>query len=200
LEGWKARISFPDDAVREVIVDLSSILHLRRWAWFLLIAGVLSVGLVSLGCDALNPALRYQEAARQLRFSLDRVEPRIDLAFPLEQSRLRLTLDVGVDNPSDLRLRTRRVTGNLRLNTQGGDHAVGSVSFPEGADIAPNGRSVLKVEVAFLYSDLKEAWGPLSFAVLRKEPATWSLAGEARLELLGVEFGVPFSTRKETGR
>lgn len=152
------------------------------------------------GCDTINPAPRYQEAARQLRFSLDRVEPKIELAFPLEQSRLRLQIDVGVDNPSDQRLRTRRVVGDLHLNTQGGDHALGSVSFPEGADIAPKGRSVLRVEVAFNYSDLKGAWGPLSGAVLRHEPATWSLAGEARLDALGVEFGVPFRTSKESGR
>jgi LEA14-like dessication related protein len=152
------------------------------------------------GCNAVNPALRYQEAARQLRFSLDRVEPRIDLAFPLEQSRLRMVIDVGVDNPSDQRLRTRRVTGDLRLNAQGGDYALGSVSFPEGADIAPRGRSLLKVEVAFTYSALKGMWGPLSGAVLRHEPATWSLAGEARLDVLGIEFGVPFLTQKESGR
>ncbi len=154
----------------------------------------------SMGCDAIHPALRYQEVARQLRFSLDRVESRIDLAFPPEQSRLRLLIDMGVDNPSDQRLRTRRVTGDLHLNAQGADHALGLVSFPEGADIAPKGRSVLKVEVAFRYADLKGAWGPLSGAVLNHEPATWSLAGEARLDVLGVEFGVPFHTQKESGR
>jgi len=161
---------------------------------------VLPMVVLLFGCDTINPAPRYQEAARQLRFSLDRVEPKIELAFPLEQSRLRLQIDVGVDNPSDQRLRTRRVVGDLHLNTQGGDHALGSVSFPEGADIAPKGRSVLRVEVAFNYSDLKGAWGPLSGAVLRHEPATWSLAGEARLDALGVEFGVPFRTSKESGR
>jgi hypothetical protein len=152
------------------------------------------------GCEAINPALRYEEAARQLRFTLDRVEPRLELAFPLEQSRLRIRLDVGVDNPSDQRLRTRRVAGDLRLTAQGGDHALGNVSFPEGADLAPKGRSVLKVEVALGYSDLKEAWGPLSGAILRHEPATWNLAGEARFEVLGIEFGVPFRTRKDSGR
>jgi LEA14-like dessication related protein len=161
---------------------------------------VLPLVVLLFGCDTINPAPRYQEAARQLRFSLDRVEPRIELAFPLEQSRLRLQIDVGVDNPSDQRLRTRRVVGDLHLNTQGGDHALGLVSFPEGADIAPKGRSVLRVEVAFNYSDLKGAWGPLSGAVLRHEPATWSLAGEARLDALGVEFGVPFRTSKESGQ
>ena len=153
-----------------------------------------------LGCEAVNPALRYEETARQLRFTLDRVEPRLDLAFPLEQSRLRLQLVVGVDNPTDQRLRTRRVAGDLRLNAQGGDHAVGLVSFPEGADIAPKGHSQLKVELAFAYGDLKAVWGPLSGAVLRHEPATWNLAGEARFEILGIEFGVPFHTSKESGR
>lgn len=152
------------------------------------------------GCEAINPALRYEEAARQLRFTLDRVEPRLELAFPLEQSRLRIRLDVGVDNPSDQRLRTRRVAGDLRLTAQGADHAIGAVSFPEGADLAPKGRSVLKVEVALGYGDLKEAWGPLSGAILRREPATWNLAGEARFEVLGIEFGVPFRTRKDSGR
>ena len=153
-----------------------------------------------IGCDAINPALRYEEAARQLRFSLDRVDPQVELAFPLEQSRLRLRLEVGVDNPSDQRLRTRRVAGDLRLNARGGDHALGSVSFPEGADIAPKSRSILRVEVALGYADLKAAWGPLSGAVQRHEPATWSLSGEARFEVLGIEFGVPFQTRKESGR
>ena len=159
----------------------------------------LPVLLVLVGCEALSPALKYEQAARQLRFTLDRVEPRIELAFPLEQSRLRLRLEVGVDNPSDQRLRTRRVSGDLKLNAKGADHALGSVSFPEGADILPKGRSVLKVDVALGYSDLKTAWGPLSGAVLRHEPATWSLAGEARFEILGIEFGVPFRTSKGSG-
>jgi hypothetical protein len=153
-----------------------------------------------LGCDALNPALKYQEAARQLHFTLDRVDPQLELAFPLEQSRLRLRLEVGVDNASDQRLRTRTVTGNLRLNAHGGDHALGVVSFPEGADLAPRSRSTLRVDVVLGYADLKAAWGPLSGAVLRHEPATWSLAGEARFEIMGIEFGVPFSTSKASGR
>jgi len=153
-----------------------------------------------LGCEAVNPALRYEEAARKLRFTLDRVEPQIELAFPLEQSRLRLRLEVGVDNPSDQRLRTRRVSGDLRLSAQGADHPLGSVSFPEGADIAPMGRSVLKLDVTFGYGDLKTAWGPLTGAALHRQPATWSLAGEARFDMLGIEFGVPFSTTKESNR
>ncbi len=156
--------------------------------------------LLLLGCEVVNPALRYQEAARKLRFTLDRVEPQVDLAFPLEQSRLRLRLEVAVDNPSDQRLRTRRVAGDLRLNARESDYSLGTVSFPEGADIAPLGRSLLKVDVTFGYADLKTVWGPLSGAVLHREKATWSLAGEARFEILGLEFGVPFRTSKGSGQ
>lgn len=153
-----------------------------------------------LGCDTLNPALRYEEAARQLRFTLDRVEPRVDLAFPLEQSRLRLNLEIGVENPSDQRLRTRRVGGALQLNARGQDHALGTVAFPEGADIAPKGRSLLRMEVSFGYADVKMAWGPLSAVVLRQERAVWRLEGQARFEVLGIEFGVPLRVSRESGR
>jgi hypothetical protein len=177
-----------------------STLRSFRWRVPLLGLGLALSGLLSLGCGPLNPALRYQEAARQLRFSLDRVEARLDLGFPLDRSRLRLLIDVGVENPTEQRLRTRRVSGDLRLKAEGGDFPLGSVSFPEGADIAPLGHSVLKVEVTLGYRELMAAWGPLSGVVLRHEPATWTLAGEARLEVLGVEFGVPFHTQKESGR
>ncbi len=166
---------------------------MRRWL------AVLPVLLLA-GCEALNPALQFQQAARQLRFSLDRVEPTLDLAFPLDRSRLRLRLDLGVDNPTDTRLRTRRVAGDLHLEAQGGDHALGTVAFPDGMDLAPRGRSTLHAELSFGYGDLKSAWGPLSGAVLRHEPATWSLAGEARFEVMGLEFGIPFRTRKGTGQ
>ena len=173
----------------------------RRLSFGLLLgAGLLVLSGLTLSCTALNPALRYEEAARQLRFSLDRVEPKVELAFPLEHSRLRLRLEVGVDNPTGERMRTQRVTGNLRLRSQGEDLAIGTVSFPEGADISPKGRSLLKLEVTFGYADLKTAWGPLSHAVLRKEPATWNLAGEARFTTLGIEYGVPFRVQKESGK
>ena len=179
---------------------VSSSMLPSQWRGFILVLGMVMAGFLYIGCQSLNPALRYQAAARQLRFTLDRVDARLDLAFPLERSHLRLLIDVGVDNPSDQRLQTRRVSGDLHLRAQGGDYALGTVSFPEGADLAPGARSVLRVEVALGYRDLKTAWGPLSGAVLRHEPATWTLAGEARFAMLGVEFGVPFRTQKESGQ
>ena len=176
----------------------------RRWAVdrvrvalaLLAITGSIGIGL---GCSALNPALRYEEAARQLRFSLDLVEPRLELAFPLEESRLCLRLEVGVDNPTAQALRTREVSGDLRLRVQGEEHAIGTASFPEGAAIPAHNHSTLRVDLVFRHRDLKAAWSPLSHALLRHEPATWTLAGQARFEVLGITFGVPFRTKRETG-
>ena len=174
----------------------------RALGWVTVALAALAVTgtvLGGLGCSALNPALRYEEAARQLRFSLDRVEPRLELAFPLEESRLRLRLEVGVDNPTAQALRTREVSGDLRLRVQGEEHAIGTASFPEGAAIPAYNHSTLKVDLVFRPRDLKAAWSPLSHALLRHEPATWTLAGQARFEVLGITFGVPFRTKRETG-
>ncbi len=160
---------------------------------------VSGVSLGTLGCDALNPALRYEAAARQLRFTLDRVEPRVELAFPLEQSRLRVQVDIGVDNPSDQRLRTRRVGGTLQAATQGRNLSLGTLAFPEGVEIAPRGRSTLHLEVSLRYAEVKAAWAPLSAVVFRQERATWRLEGQARFEVLGIEFGVPLRVSRESG-
>ncbi len=160
---------------------------------------VASLALLS-GCAALNPVVAMQEAARQLRFSLDRVEPRLELAFPLEQSRLVLKMDLGVDNPTEYRLRTRKVSGALRLVQGAGDHAIGTVAFPVGMDLAAKQRSTLVTEVGLSYADIKSAWGPIKGAVLNREAATWKLGGEARFEALGIEFGVPFNASKNTGK
>ena len=164
---------------------------------------LLSLGVVLLlglgGCRVLNPVAQYEAAGRQLRFSLDRVEPRLELAFPIEESRLRLRLEVGVDNPTGQALRTREVSGNLRLRVRDEEHAVGIASFPEGAAIPAHAHSTLKVDLVFRHRDLRAAWAPLSHALLRHEPATWTLAGEARFEVLGITFGVPFRTHRETG-
>lgn len=156
--------------------------------------------LLLLGCEGLNPAVVLQEAARQLRFSLDRVEPRLELAFPLEESRLHLGLVVGVENPSGSRLRARSLSGDLALAQGGARSALGKVSFPNGIDLEPKARGTVRAELSFGYRDLKAAWDPLSKAVLRHEPATWHLDGEAQLEAFGLPFRTPIHASKGSGQ
>ena len=150
-------------------------------------------------CDTLDPAAAYREAARNLRFSLERVEPRIELAFPLDRSRLRVRLHLGVENASSVRLVARALGGELSLQVGEGRHALGQVSFPTGLDLASHGRSETVAEFTFDYAALRAAWGPLTEAIERHKAATWRLEGEAKLDVLGFHITVPLRAAKQSG-
>jgi hypothetical protein len=139
-------------------------------------------------------------AAKELSFSLDKVSPRLELAFPLDQSRLVLDLDLGVQNNSGQRLRTRTVGGALNLATAGTNHGLGTVAFPEGMDIEARKRSNLHAQVGLSYSQVKEAWGAIRASVVDHQAATWSLNGTAHVDVLGFDVAVPFKTSKGTGK
>ncbi|HJV91683.1 MAG TPA: hypothetical protein VJ623_15330 [Holophagaceae bacterium] len=152
------------------------------------------------GCEALNPAIALREAARQLRFSLDRVEPRLDLAWPLDQSRLHLGLVLGVENPSGTKISARGLKGDIALAQGGSTHAIGRVLFPEGVNLEPKARGTLRADLSLSYSELKAAWEPLRKAVVQKEAAQWKLDGTAQLDAFGLPFEVPFHTTKDSGK
>jgi hypothetical protein len=152
------------------------------------------------GCAALDPTTALRAAAKELHFSLDKVSPRLELAYPLDQSRLVLDLDLGVQNDSGQRLRTRTVGGALNLATSGASHGLGTVAFPEGMDIAAQSRSNLHAQVGLSYAQLKDAWGPIRASVVDHQAATWSLDGTAHVDVLGFDVAVPFKTSKGTGR
>jgi LEA14-like dessication related protein len=149
-----------------------------------------------MGCEALNPALALREAAGQLRFSLDRVEPRLELAWPLEQSRLQLGLVLGVENPSATRISARGLKGDLSLVYGGSTHALGRVLFPEGVNLEPKARGSLNAELSFSYTELKAVWEPLRKVVLKKEAGQWKVDGSAKLEAFGLPFDVPIHATK----
>ena len=149
-----------------------------------------------LGCEALNPAIALREAAGQLRFSLDRVEPRLELAWPLDQSRLHLGLVLGVENPSGTKISARGLKGDIALAHGGATHPIGRVLFPEGVNLQPKARGTLHADVSLSYSEIKAAWEPIRKVVVHKEPAQWKLDGSAKLEAFGLPFDVPIHTTK----
>ena len=65
---------------------------------------VLPAVVLFLGCEALSPALKYEEAARQLRFSLDRVDPKVERIWKIVTAWL-----LPMDHPPGLDLMPRPV-------------------------------------------------------------------------------------------
>jgi len=151
------------------------------------------------GCQALDPSIAYRQAAQQLRVTLDRVEPNLDLAFPLERSRLRLRLTLGVDNPSDIRIAARSIEGNIGLQQGDGSLAIGRIAFPQGLDLPAHGRVPVSAEVSIAYGDLKEALPTLRRVVLEHREGTWTLEGTMKVDVLGIPISIPLHSRKHVG-
>jgi hypothetical protein len=162
-----------------------------------LLAGVAVVGSalgLLVACN--DPAAAYRGAARQLKFTLDQVEPSLQLAYPLEQSRLGLRLTLGAENPTSVRFKARSITGGISLDSDGASHTIGQLSFSKGVDLKPSARTPLVVDLAFSYQDLSKSWVALRSVGGGHRPGTWRLNGQVGLEVLGVALTVPLRVEK----
>lgn len=148
------------------------------------------------GCAGLDPASAYREAARQLKFTLDRVDPSIQLAFPLERSRLRLHLTVGIENPTTVRFQARSISGRIFLDSDGVSHGIGQLNFTQGVDLKPSARTPVAVDLSFSYDDLKQSWGSLRMVSAGARPGTWRLDGQVGLDVMGIPLTTPLRIQK----
>ena len=145
------------------------------------------------------PVRNFQEAARTLRFTLDRVEPRLQLAFPLESSRVAFRIVLGVDNPSEVTFRIRGFAGNLALNTGVEVHPMGHLDLVQPLELPPGGKASLAVELAFSYGDLRDHWGALQGALRGSATGSWTLQGSLGLEAYGLPIQLPIRATRSFG-
>jgi hypothetical protein len=151
------------------------------------------------GCAGVDPVEAYRTAARGLRFRLEAVHPRLDLRFPLDRSVLVLAIDLGVENPSRLRLAARRLGGAIHLEAAEGSFPIGQVEFPAGVALEPAARQTVRAELRLPYGEVQRAWKALESVALKGGAGTWKLEGRAALDLFGVPFELPLRTRLRTG-
>ena len=144
-----------------------------------------------LAVTACSPVAQVRDAARTLRFTVDRVEPRFNLAFPLERSRVAFRIAFTVDNPSDVPFHLRGFEGELGLETDGGASALGHLALAQPADLTAHGRATLVLEVSFAYQDLRDHWDTLQTALLPGATGAWTLAGTLKAEAYGVTWSLP---------
>jgi hypothetical protein len=148
---------------------------------------------------ACSPARKYQEAARSLRFTLEQVEPDLQLAFPLVRSRIGFNLTVGVQNPSTVAFHLRTFEGTFRLELGYQHHTLGQVTLLSPLDLPAGGEAKLKVNLAFSYRDLAGLWPDLEATLDRNRPGAWELDGTLRGEVYGFPVTVPVRTRRTFG-
>jgi LEA14-like dessication related protein len=146
-------------------------------------------------CGCQDPVHAYQEAARQLRFTLDRLEPSLELALPLERSQVRFRIRVGVENPSDRRFDLRSFHGLVFLEGGGDPVPMAHVDSDAGIDLPPRGRGSLDVDVRVGYRETRAHFEALRAVLDGRTRGTWRLDGEARVEVAGLPFTLPVETR-----
>lgn len=148
---------------------------------------------------ACSPAQTYREAARNLRFTLVRVDPAVHLAFPLERSRVGFDLTLRVDNPSDVAFHLRGFEGTFRLEAGGAFQPLGQVALARPLDLPARGQAELAVSLSFTYQDLADRWPTLLAAARGEQPGTWELAGTLQGVAYGIPVQVPVHTRRSFG-
>lgn len=148
---------------------------------------------------ACSPAQTYREAARSLRFSLDRVDPSLHLAFPLERSRVGFDLTLRVDNPSSVAFHLRSFEGTFRLQAGDDFQPLGQVALLQPLDLPARGQADLAVNLTFTYQDLADRWPVLVAALRGERPGTWELAGTLHGVAYGIPVQVPVRTRRSFG-
>ena len=152
-----------------------------------------------IAAPACNPVAEYQAAARSLRCTLVRVEPSLQLALPLEQSRVRFRITLQVVNPSSLPFHLSGFEGAFRLESDGQMRPLGQLSMIQPLDLPARGQADLVVELVCTGQDLADRWPDLLSAVRGQHPGAWSLEGTLRGTVHGFPVQLPVRTRHRFG-
>ena len=152
-----------------------------------------------IAAPACNPVADYQAAARSLRCTLVRVEPRLQLALPLEQSRVRFRITLQVVNPSNQPFHLQGFEGAFQLESAGQMRPLGQLSLVQPLDLPARGQADLVVELVCTYQDLADRWPDLQSALRGQHPGAWDLEGTLRGTVHGFPVQLPVRTRHRFG-
>lgn len=148
--------------------------------------------------SACSPLKDYQEAARGLRFHLDRVEPALRLALPVDRSRMQFRILLGVENPSTVPFHVMGFTGDLKLGTTGAPVTIGRLDLARPLELPAGGTAQLEAELSFGYGELRDNWALLE-AVSRGAAGTWRLEGTLKAQAYGLPLQIAVRTSRSFG-
>jgi len=147
---------------------------------------------------ACSPLKEYQEAARSLRFHLDRVEPSLHLTLPVDRSRMAFKVLLGVDNPSTVPFHVVAFSGDLKLDARGSTGSIGRIELAKAVDLPAGGRAQLETELSFSYQELRDNWVALN-AIGKGGAGTGHLEGTLKAQAFGFPIQLPVHTSRAVG-
>ncbi len=108
-------------------------------------------------------------------YSLEKVNPRLEITVPVSRSAVALAFEVKVANPNPSRVTLDHLAFDLRVN----DTPVASGDSRQQKSIEAQSEGTIVIESRFTYEALKEAFLTLAESVRR---------GEAKYEIKGTAF------------
>jgi len=108
-------------------------------------------------------------------YSLEKVNPRLEITVPVSRSAVALAFEVKVTNPNPSRVTLDHLAFDLRVN----DTPVASGDSRQQKSIEAQSEGAIVIESRFTYEALKEAFLTLAESVRR---------GEAKYEIKGTAF------------
>ncbi len=109
------------------------------------------------------------------KYSLEKVNPRLEITVPVSRSAVALAFEVKVTNPNPSRVTLDHLAFDLRVN----DTPVASGDSRQQKSIEAQSEGMIEIESRFTYEALKDAFLTLAESVRR---------GEAKYEIKGTAF------------
>jgi LEA14-like dessication related protein len=102
-----------------------------------------------------------------------------------------------LENNSNILLTAVSFLGDLEIEQNGRSHRLGSVTVNDSYSIPSKGTAALPIKLRLSYSDVKNAWDPLTTATTSK--TVWNLNGNMRVKVNNVTLPAPVNLSKTTG-
>jgi LEA14-like dessication related protein len=145
-------------------------------------------------------SLTGNEIAKMFNFQMDRVEPRLNIALPLENSSIDFTIYLKVENTTGNPLTAMTFSGALELEQGGTSHYLGGISINNTISLPAKGTAFFPITLSLGYNAVRSAWGPLTSATTSNKASVWRLSGSMGIRINKVTVSVPVNLSKATGR
>jgi len=137
--------------------------------------------------------------ASQLSLKIGKIEPKLRIELPLDNSALEGNIRLEIENPTDKQIIASQFNGQLSLDQGGNILPLGAIAFDDPVVIQPKSSESLFMRFDFRYGEIKATWPQLA-AIFGRSMAfsvTCRVTGDLSLIASGKTHTIPVDLSKE---
>jgi hypothetical protein len=145
-------------------------------------------------------SLTVGDISKMLDVKLDRLEPKINIAIPLDRSSFDVTIYLKVENSTNNLLTAMSFVGGLELEQGGTSHYIGGISINDTISLPSKGTALFPITLNLGFNAVRNAWIPLQSAVGSNQASVWRINGSMGVRVNKVTVSVPVNLTWPMGR